>query len=720
MENEPSAKISKACNSCKEKKKKCDRASPRCGYCARNGLTCKYRALQKPGLPVGYGNTMLDKLLLLDAKIEGNQESALLELRVMADQLKDLKSKVKLILNQTSTIPNTFSSVGVLSVESLTTSSDSLSQHASDSADRTGSDRSPERNLALAILLENARNVLFSLPSWPLPSLPIVGKLVDLFFLRIFPGFRVVHPSSRNALLDLYAQHLASRSPDASKIAPNFLGVILCAIRFAHQILLSEEIDRCRNFCRTTILSKCIGVALVEDLQAMTLLAYDLFGKSNNPRTWGYISLISCAVIHLNLTKEPPASEKLSFRQNDQGTKRAKILSPQNVISPKTLTPFDEECHRNLFWEIYILDRLSSVSNSFPCKLDGKEIDRQLPIKASLWTPTMDEEMNQLGRKLKQPAPRDCYDSAAYLIEIVNILGDIHLFLRESIDVTNMKEILSWQMKFSEFDNELLRWKASLPMVYQQYLDLQVINFEQNVTVKDVLLFSIYHMAVIRLNSALGYQKFDSNYFLFSNTARTKCLDSAESIASFSEKLPVLLGHLQGEIFSSCGPFFGFTVWVAARLLLVNAINNGEGFSPSLDQLISVLTKMGHTWESCMKYRDILGFLKDEELENMSHDLGLLSREVGLGNPGEVFPEGEEGNAEERYHSKSAKVFSDMRFNAYSLDVLLSKKIEQFRKEGKGEISPHNQTDFSNFFEWFKMPINELNSPFFNQVQPGP
>lgn len=36
----------------------------------------------------------------------------------------------------------------------------------------------------------------------------------------------------------------------------------------------------------------------------MTLLAFDLFGKSNNPETWSVISMISSGAIHLNLTKE--------------------------------------------------------------------------------------------------------------------------------------------------------------------------------------------------------------------------------------------------------------------------------------------------------------------------------------------------------------------------------------------------------------------------------
>lgn len=690
-------KYSKACNSCKEKKRRCDRATPKCGYCERHSLPCEFRTLKKPGLRTGYGSAMLDKLDSMENNIQDNHDSSIAELHGIYDFLKQIDSKVLGMMTRGED-----SHRQLLSIENLTNGSKDDPAMFHDSSNGSYTDH--------MVFNGNGSMHHKEMPQWRLPQANIIRQLVDIYFEKIYPGFRVLHPTSRKEIFETVDRiHELS---DPTNVPPQILGVILCSLRFAGDLLLHDEEDKLLAFCRTTILSQCIGFALIEQLQAMALLAYDSYGRSNNPVTWSYISLISNAVIHLNLTKEPV--ERIEFRgqPNAMRTKKAKIISPQSVANLKApSTSFDEECRRNLFWEIFLLDCLSSVSNSLPCKIIENDINRLVPVRLDVWgTPG-----SAFSKSVSTFSEDQTLDSSSYLVEVVRKLRKIHTFLREPFDINNFKEVLAWQMQLSEIDGELIKWKESIPYEYQQFLDDQSTAFTQKLTVKDVLFFSIYHMTVIRLNSSVAYQNFDSNFFILSSTAKEKCIQSANFLASFSSKLPLYLDHLNGDIYLLCGPFFAFALWVAARLLFVDALRSGEDFKPEFDQLVSALSITGTLWESATRYSDILSFLKSEEIENRAKGLSLLAGSNSLHDVDDSESNDSEDTNKRTHHSKSARMFADMRFNAYSLDVSLSKKIDQYKKNGE-ELSPNNKTDFTNLLEWFKIPISMENSPFLHKM----
>ena len=54
--------ISVSCDRCKERKVKCDRGQPRCGWCVRNNADCEYKERKKPGLRAGYGRELESRL----------------------------------------------------------------------------------------------------------------------------------------------------------------------------------------------------------------------------------------------------------------------------------------------------------------------------------------------------------------------------------------------------------------------------------------------------------------------------------------------------------------------------------------------------------------------------------------------------------------------------------------------------------------------------------
>lgn len=676
-------RTSKACTECKAKKKRCDRAIPKCGYCTKKDLLCTYQTLQKPGLPSGYGASMLDKITRIDRHLTVKSDQVSLDLRSMSTTLQYLESKVLKILDdyvrkrsEEAQTNNNWNGSGQLQVE------------------ENGSIEAPNPEA-------------LKTTTCAVPSVSLFTELVDIFHVNVYPGFRVIHPSLRAQLIEDYAI-LLSTDPSGAEVLPHLLGIVYVAAPFIKHRLSEHQFETFRTHCRTTILTKCISITLIEHLQAMALLTFDLFGKSNDPLTWSYIALISAAVIHLGLTKELAESEMCVDSPEtliDGPTpKKPRIITPQS-ISPlrKTETLFEEECKRNLFWEIFLLDRLSSVSNSFPCKIDETEIERQLPLREDMWTQLMKWEK---GRKLSDPDAtkqqlNENHDSAAYLVEIVSKLGKIHSFLRKPFDISDVKQVLAWQMKFSELNAEILLWKSQLPETYQTFLDTQQFAMDKELTVKDNLLFSIYHMTIIRLHSSVGYQNFDSDYILFSSMARSKCLESAHNIAAYSKKILVSSAYTKTEPLAICGPYYGFTIWVAARLLLVNAIRLEEDYSADLDQLLLALSRIGSHWRSSAKYKEIIDLLKKEESEYRANGQSVLTVDPSLN------MDGNGGDSLLFLHPEGSRLLSDMRFNAYSLELMLAKKIEQYKKDGI-TLSPHNQADFSNFFKWFQIPINEL------------
>jgi hypothetical protein len=54
--------LSVSCETCKQRKVKCDRGQPSCGWCMKNHSQCIYLPRKKPGLRAGYGRELEARL----------------------------------------------------------------------------------------------------------------------------------------------------------------------------------------------------------------------------------------------------------------------------------------------------------------------------------------------------------------------------------------------------------------------------------------------------------------------------------------------------------------------------------------------------------------------------------------------------------------------------------------------------------------------------------
>lgn len=677
--------------------------------------------MKKPGLKAGYGQQVFDRMSNLEGSFKKATANSKEEIELLKKRLSLFEEKLNSIDSNNVIRSGPYQGA-------LRSGLNSLLNPVLNPAQ--SSEYSAEFNTFQASI--NAYDTM-------LPSIDQIKMLIDIYFEKVNPMFPILCPT--NTIPKLLESSKTTTTP-------LLLGVILCALRFAGSFMLNEEVKKYHSYCKGQIISTCIGMSNIEQLQSMTLLAFDLFGKSNNPETWSFISLISSGVVHLNLTKEKRQTQQIIIPSPDQEDNHKQLESRKRAIKNVKLLKspidwFEEESRRRLFWEIYILDKLSSVSNSFPFKIPESEIDCLLPVGYNSWIADHNRRNDTAIRNSQHRILNDSiinanmqndlffddniYDSTCFSIELIHILGKIHAFMRHPIDIQSLKDVLNWQMKFSEIDNEIQDWRKTVPKNYLNLLDND--TFDRPLTIKDVLFHALYHATIIRLNSAAGFPYFHSNYFLSSEEARLKSLQSANHILNLSRKLPQSFNNDEA-IYELCGPQYAFAVWVTARLILVNAIHYGNSLPQELDYLINLLSKIGGIWESSMKYSEILSFLKMDEFESTVNDLNfmrLIETSHSVNNYDGANDDGDDDDDEDdedsgpnetktqgQCLSKSARIISDMRLNAYIVDVILSKKIEKF-KQNENKVStnsPNNQNDFSNIFEWFKLPIaHEFNVP---------
>lgn len=689
-------KISRSCDYCKLKKVKCGQTKPNCNYCIKHNESCVYSKTRKPGIKPGYGQHVLDKLENIETTLRTESSTTRNEMNLFKQKILELEQKI-VTLESKKDFTDTFGTQRIGSnKERLSNGNDSTDNESVRITNAPGKEG-----------IADVKNANTFVDPRSFPTVEQTEKLIEIFFDKVHPIFPILYPVSTIPKL------LASMTGSPE---PQLYGVILCALRFANEMLQEEEIMKYYSYCKSKIISNFIGLGSIEELQAMSLLAFDLFGKSNNPETWSVISMISSGAIHLNLTKDN------DYQYNSYGISKPcrsqgnKCFSIRNISTTHDPTAWlDKESRRNLFWEIYILDKLSSLSNSFPFKIPENEINCLLPARLDLWISGNREGSAGLinlvqDRKLAivndHIIASDIYDSNCFLIEVMHILGEVHSFMRQSLDVHNEEDVSAWQVKFNQLEQKVSTWRKTIPKSFIDLLDNNNCLFKNTFTVKDVLFHALYHTMIIRLNSTPGFPYFSSEYFPPSELARSKCLGSASHIVKLSRQFPLMFNNTGGDIYEMCGPQYAFAVWVSARLIFVNAVNTHVDIPPELDYLVGLLTKMGSRWEGSLRYANILKFLKDETLLAKKNGSSFYGRTKNLQANVDTYndTDNDDLNEDVKDHSKNVRIISDMRLNAYSLDVLLYNKIEKFKQNENEAASESNENDFMDMFEWFKFP----------------
>ncbi|KAE8138780.1 fungal-specific transcription factor domain-containing protein [Aspergillus pseudotamarii] len=661
-----------SCELCKQRKVKCDRAQPSCGWCARNGQLCEYKERKKPGLRAGYGKELEQRLDRLEEVIQ--TQARLIENHI-------LQSQPRLNHEFPHPGPHSYSSPSEPSAAhgpsprnaayfhepasapahprpsdaSITSPSDIsvrnvMQSHltsglnppipipqVSDTThpnDYTGN----ESSLKVPVNLFSNQEQSFADPELDLPPYDLLYALVDLYFDHINSWCPILH---RRTTLDTFFGPSPLEEADRMVL----YAIVATTLRFSSDSRLNEQNrKRYHDSSKQKVLLYGLENSSVKALQALVILALDLVGSSNGPPGWKLLALITRSVVQLGLAVESKSSLIAPVYPS--------IYTLRAVTLPDSESWVEDEGRRRLFWMVYFLDRYSTLATAFDFALDDKDIDRKLPCKDEFFMKNQPVEtrwFHHSGDRADYLKRAENVGSFGLYVEILGIMSRIHTFLKRPVDIGALSDVEEWQATYRKLDGELTAWEFGLPAEYAYENSSRLFNglkSNKGLPCDWVQLHATYQTAVIRLHSSAAYPTTRSPIFTPSYSASQRCLFAVENILSVTRFV------VDNNMLDKLGPPFAFTLWVSARLLLVHGSTIAHTVSPDIIFFVDTLAQMGKYWKVAERYSTILQRVLDEY--------------------GEYQQSGVEDS--ERLTPSSVKILADMRRCAFDLDFLISRQ----------------------------------------------
>ncbi|KFA65842.1 hypothetical protein S40285_04647 [Stachybotrys chlorohalonatus IBT 40285] len=665
-----------SCELCKARKVKCDRAEPACSWCARHNRTCVYLERQKPGSRIGF-------TLELEAKV--NRIDALLQAlgrRVEEHIAKDQPSASHASFSPSASNGQPSSHVEGLRQEANASTPARSSIVSSSPFVLSGSDGNVALHDGSRSLPQHQQSVGFSTSnavqnqSTPSPggfSVPPHAPSL-LSPLAEFPPQDMVY-----TLVDLYFKHCNTWCPilDRKNTFTVFFGstsleeadrillhaIVATTLRFFKDSRLPPDMRTHHHaVSRHAVQVYALEHVSIAALRALVIICLDELGTSNGPRGFNLLSLLAQYTRQLGLCEE--VSVYLSTDTSD--TPRA---GPQrSVVAGRPETWIEDEGRRRLCWMVYLLDRYATIgTTNFDFMLDDGRMKRLLPCSYDLFSRNVPVETRSSVATTTQHGTVDYavnkpenLGSFSYHCEILRIFSKVHDFLKAPIDVTIASDMASWRNTYRMLDGSLDHWLQSLPSEYNRISALCHSDPASRVA-NWFMLHSAYVVCVVRLHSPAAYPVVKSHIFVPSHYAMQRCLSAVQSLGDIVQDVSEANG------LDLLGPPFAFSLWVAARLLLVHAATIGCPLDPRIDFFIETLTYVGQYWEVANTYAR------------------TLQRVVQRGRTGELG-------------------FAAMRKSAYELVTLTSSTRQSGLEQTSSQTATMSEIDSMDVFDFFNYP----------------
>ncbi|PFH62969.1 hypothetical protein XA68_10720 [Ophiocordyceps unilateralis] len=705
--------VSVSCEICKQRKVKCDRGQPACGWCARNGVVCEYKERKRPGLRAGFGKELQERMDKLEAILRSHAE-------ILQTSPPPVRSATRAagFRSRNQSLP---SDQGTPREPShMYRPAEPLGTPQADAAGPrpsvfTPSSQTTDFGAACVSAIPDSLRTQMQLPNAapaaasPLQLPPIqttiaghdyyasaqaVGEQASAGTMSSLAA--VSPPADQDmpphdllyTLVDLYFSHINTWCPILHRRTTLDSLFEPSALQEADRILLHAIVATTMRYCadprltrerrqvyyrvsKNRVLLYGMENSSVKSLQALVILALDLCGSRNGPPGWNIMALITRAVVQLGLAVESN-SYSVAPRYSSIYTLRAMILAePRDFI--------EEESRRRLFWMVYLLDRYATIATAFDFSLPDKEIDRRLPCHEQMWFENQKVETKwfHIGDPAGEVPGRggagkpENLGAFAHYIDVLGILSKIHTFLRQPVDIGAPGDVERWQQRYKELDHSLASWRADLPAEFGDMTRL--LQPAKGISCSWVMLHATYHTAVIRLHSSAAYPTTRSSFFTPSAGAAHMCLRAVEKTASLAELV------VDNGLLTKLGPPFAFTIWVCARLLLVHGSTIEQTVSPRIGFFVDTLREIGRYWQVAARYCGLLERVLDEHADSQREG-------------GKVTP-------------SSVKILSDMRRTAFDLDLLISRQPRQTSMAMTPTRTPDaNKLEYLDVFDFFNVP----------------
>lgn len=600
---------------------KCDRAEPACSWCARHNRACVYLERQKPGSRTGFNVELEAKVNRIDALLQALGRRV--EEHIVQDHLSIAQGLSPSTTNNNSPPVDRFDS---FRQEGNRLSPANLAKNAGTPQGRTPTFSSPvwqSNNGQEAIQTgdQSSAQSQLNLPSidaftQAAPSSGVPGMRKESSF-RSFVADLPPHDMVYT-LVDLYFKHCNTWCPilDRKTTFGTFFGstsleepdrillyaIVATTLRFLKDPRLSPDMRaHYHAVAKHTVQIYAMEHISIPALRALVIISLDELGTSNGPRGWNLLSLLAQTVRQLDLCEE--SSVYLQAEEEDTPStgsiRRVAIRKPESWI--------EDEGRRRLCWMVYLLDRYATIATTtFDFMLDDKKMKRVLPCSYDLFSRNIPVETRSLNLCSDQPdlgtysinKPENL-GSFSYHCEILTTLSKVHNFLKTPIDVTSSSDMASWRNTYQVLDRSLDSWLQSLPSEYSKISALCHSDPASRVA-NWFILHSAYVTAAVRLHSSAAYPIVRSHLFVPSHYAMQRCLSAVQSLGDITRDV------LEANALDLLGPPFAFSLWVAARLLLVHAATVGCQVDPKVDFFIETLRDVGQHWEVAKNYAKIL------------------------------------------------------------------------------------------------------------------
>lgn len=286
-----------------------------------------------------------------------------------------------------------------------------------------------------------------------LPSYEMFYHLVEVYFQRVNVWCPVLHWQTT------FESFFGSVPADEEDVILLY-AIAATALRFVGEETIDAEAwARYHEFFRNKVILYGVDHSTVKSLQAQVILSLDVLGSSNGPPGWNLLAMISRSAVQLGLATEPGISTAASAMPS--------ISTIGAVILPEPKTWIEEEGLRRLFWAVYSLDRFSTIATSFDFAVNDSIIDRRLPCDDKFFWENEQVETQKfhsikkgfegVGTPLKNVGWYGLH------IEVLDILSQVHLFLRRPVDIRAKSEVKNWKSTYRAFDSCIRSWLTKIP-----------------------------------------------------------------------------------------------------------------------------------------------------------------------------------------------------------------------------------------------------------------
>ncbi|KAL6414255.1 C6 transcription factor [Ilyonectria robusta] len=617
-----------SCELCKARKVKCDRAEPACSWCARHNRTCIYLERQKLGTRVGFNLELEAKVNRIDALLQALGRRV--EVHIAHDHEVAAQQLSPSISNNSPAQMDAYQSnetqLGQPSLlraaqtpQARIQSYPSPSWRVDNGQERLAQRDTPSGRTQMNSLVSGSSALTIASPERPgtqslsslrspNPDLPphyMLYTLVDLYFK---------HCNTWCPILDRKTTFETIFGPSSLEESDQILlcAIVATTLRFYKDQRLTPEMKaHYHRVSRHRVQIYAMENISIPALRALVIVCLDELGTSNGPRGWNLLSLLVQNVRQLDLCKEASVYLKADSRETPHtgSLRRVAAGEPESWI--------EDEGRRRLCWVVYLLDRYATVATTtFDFMLEDMKMKRILPCSYDLFSRNLPVETQSANSYTGQQdsttylttSPENL-GSFSYHCAILRILSKVHDFLKTPIDITSSADMANWRNTYRSLDDSLNAWLQNLPSEYSKISALCHSDPASRVA-NWFMLHSAYVTCVVRLHSSAAYPAVRSHILVPSHYAMQKCLSAVQSLGDIAQDV------LEANGLDLLGPPFAFSLWVAARLLLVHAATVGSLVDPRIVFFIDTLRHVGQHWEVANNYAKILDRVVQRERQS--------------------------------------------------------------------------------------------------------